>query len=54
MNGKTILHLQKRIIECEKEGGILPLLTLIPLIAGGVSAAGAVAGGTAGVMKGCK
>ena len=30
---------------------MLPLLTLIPLIAGGVSAAGGVAGATAGVAK---
>ena len=51
INGKNIYISKKKIIECEKEGGILPLLTLIPLIAGGVSAAGAVAGGTAGVVK---
>ena len=51
INGKNIYISKKKIIECEKEGGILPLLTLIPLIAGGVSAAGAVAGGTAGIVK---
>ena len=42
---------KKKIEECKKEGGILPLLTLIPLIAGGVGAAGAVAGGAAGIAK---
>ena len=42
---------KEKIKEGEKEGGILPLLTLIPLIAGGVSAAGAAAGGTAGIVK---
>ena len=51
INGKNIYISKKKIIECEKEGGILPLLTLIPLIAGSVSAAGAVAGGTAGIAK---
>ena len=51
INGKNIYISKKKIIECEKEGGILPLLTLIPLIAVGVSAAGAVAGGTAGIVK---
>ena len=51
INGKNIYISKKKIIECEKEGGILPLLTLIPLIAGGVSAAGAVAGGIAGIVK---
>ena len=49
--GKTYYISKKKIKECEKEGGILPLLTLIPLIAGGVSAAGAVAGGIAGIVK---
>jgi len=34
-----------------KIGGVLPLLSLIPLILGGVSAAGALAGGAAGVAK---
>ena len=49
--GKTYYISKKKIKECEKEGGILPLLTLIPLIAGGVSAAGGVAGAAAGVAK---
>ena len=51
INGKNIYISKKKIIECEKEGGILPLLTLIPLIAGGVSAAGGVAGAAAGIVK---
>ena len=34
-----------------KEGGILPLLTLLPLIFGGIGAAGATAGGIAGAVK---
>ena len=40
--------LHQKLDECEKEGGILPLL---PLIFGGLSAAGAVAGGTAAAVK---
>ena len=51
INGKNIYISKKKIIECEKEGGILPLLTLILLIAGGVSAAGGVAGAAAGIAK---
>jgi len=39
-------HLQQ-FKEKEKEGGVVPLLTLLPLIFGGLSAAGAVAGGVA-------
>ena len=35
----------------QKEGGFLPLLALLPLIFGGIAAAGAVAGGTAAVVK---
>jgi len=34
-----------------KEGGLLPLLTLLPLIFGGIGAAGATAGGIAGAVK---
>ena len=49
--GKTYYISKKKIRECEKEGGILPLLTLIPLISGGVSAAGGVAGAAAGIAK---
>ena len=54
VNGKNVCISKKKINECEKEGGILPLLTLIPLIAGGVSAAGAVAGSTMEIVKACK
>ena len=43
--GKTYYISKKKMKECEKEGGILPLLTLISLIAGGVNTAG---------CKGCK
>ena len=43
--GKTYYITKKKIKECEKGGGILPLLTLIPLIAGGV------AGAAAGMVK---
>ena len=43
--GKTYYISKEKIRECEKEGGILPLLTLIPLIAGGV------AGAAAGIAK---
>ena len=49
--GKTYYISKEKIRECEKEGGILPLLTLIPLIAGGVSAAGGVARAAAGIAK---
>ena len=49
--GKTYYISKEKIRECEKEGRILPLLTLIPLIAGGVSAAGGVAGAAAGIAK---
>ena len=34
-----------------KSGGILPLLALLPLIFGGIAAAGGVAGGAAGIAK---
>ena len=49
--GKTYYISKEKIKEYEKEGGILHLLTLIPLIAGGVSAAGGVAGAAAGIAK---
>src|SRR5277367_6426564 len=35
----------------EKTGGLLPLLTLLPLIFGGLGAAGGVAGGVAGAVS---
>ena len=44
--GKKSLYIsKKKIEECKKEGGIIPLLTLIPLITGGA------AGGAAGIAK---
>ena len=50
--GKTYYISKEKIRECEKEGGIYTtLLTLIPLIAGGVSAAGGVAGAAARIAK---
>ena len=42
---KFVYISKKKIEECKKEGEILPLLTLIPLITGGV------AGGAAGIAK---
>jgi len=38
-------------IRDQKEGGILPLLSLIPLILGGIGTAGAIAGGAAGIAQ---
>ena len=49
--GKSVYISKKKIDECKKEGGLLPLAALIPIIAGAVSATGAVAGGTAGIVK---
>ena len=40
--------------EEEKEGGVLPLVALLPLIFGGVSAAAAAAGGVATIVKNVK
>ena len=51
INGKNIYISKRKLLNVRKEGGILPLLTLIPLIAGGVSAAGGVAGAAAGIAK---
>ncbi len=39
---------------CEKTGGFLPLLSLIPLILGGIGAASAAAGGTASIVSAVK
>lgn len=51
INGKKH-YVSRKIIDYakdkQKEGGIIPLL---PLIFGGIAAAGSVAGGTAGVVK---
>ena len=51
VDGKSVYISKKKIDECQKKGGLLPLATLIPIIAGAVSATGAVAGGTAGIVK---
>ena len=51
VDGKQYYISRKTLNQCKKEGGILPLQTLIPFIAGGASAAGAVAGGAAGIAK---
>src|SRR3981189_2793831 len=46
LNKKKLKHIRDN-----KEGGFLPLLTLLPMILGGIGAAGAVAGGAAGIVK---
>ena len=55
VNGKNIYISKKKIEEgrelLNKEGGILPLAVLAPLVFGGIGAAGAVAGGAAGIAK---
>ena len=52
VDGKSVYISKKKIEEgrkaLEKDGGILPL---IPLILGGLSATGALAGGAAGIAK---
>jgi len=49
--GVEIKFSKTQLNKMTKMGGILPLLTLIPLILGGLSAAGALAGGAAGIAK---
>lgn len=51
VDGKSYYIKNKLIAECKKEGGLLPLAALIPLIASGIGAAGGVAGGAAGIAK---
>ena len=51
VNSKNYYISKKKIEECQNEGGLLPLVTLIPLIAGGIGAAGAVTGGAAEIAK---
>ena len=46
LNKKKLKHIRDN-----KEGGFLPLLTLLPMILGGIGAAGAVASGAAGIVK---
>lgn len=49
--GAELTFSKTQMKQMKKTGGILPLLSLIPLIMGGVSAAGALAGGAAGIAK---
>jgi hypothetical protein len=54
---KTGLDLElsaSQLKHMEKSGGFLPLLTLLPLILGGLGAAGAVTGGIAGAVSSAK
>ena len=54
---KKIFEIREMLDETDeekREGGVLPLLALLPLIFGGVSAAAAAAGGVATVVKNVK
>ena len=59
-NGKKVYISKDKIQEIKKlekekkEGGILPLVALLPLIFGGLTAAGATAGGVATVVQKAK
>jgi hypothetical protein len=46
-----IRHVNRWISELQKRGGILPLLTLIPIIASALAGAGALTGGVSGVIS---
>jgi hypothetical protein len=46
-----IKHVNKMISELQKQGGIIPLLTLIPIIASALGAAGAVTGGVSSIVS---
>ena len=48
---EQIKHINKFISELQKKGGIIPLLTLIPIIAGALGAAGGVAGGVSSIVS---
>lgn len=50
VNG-TRVRVKPKDITDEKTGGILPLAALIPLIIGGIGAAGGIAGGTAQIVN---
>src|SRR6266853_1310233 len=53
-DGYATISLSKKKLQHirdNKEGGFLPLLTLLPLIFGGLAGAGAIAGGAAGIAK---
>jgi len=47
---EQIKHVQKMISQLQKSGGILPLLTLIPIIASALGAAGGIAGGVSSAV----
>ena len=47
---EQIKHVQKMIVQLQKSGGILPLLTLIPIIASALGAAGGIAGGVSSAV----
>ena len=47
---EQIKHVQKMISQLQKSGGILPLLTLIPIIASALGAVGGIAGGVSGAV----
>ena len=49
--GAEIKFSKTQLKKMAKMGGFLPLLPLIPMILGGLSAAGALAGGAAGIAK---
>jgi len=46
-----IKHVNKMISELQKQGGIIPLLTLIPIIAIALGAAGGLSGGVAAAVS---
>src|SRR6266853_1459686 len=53
-DGYATISLSKKKLQHirdNKEGGFLPLLSLIPMILSGVAAAGSIAGGAAGIAK---
>jgi hypothetical protein len=49
-----IKHIKKMISQLQKTGGFIPLLTLIPIIASALGAAGGVAGGVASAVSAVK
>jgi DNA-binding XRE family transcriptional regulator len=46
-----IKHVNKMISDLQKRGGIIPLLTLIPIIASALAAAGGLSGGVAAAVS---
>ena len=53
-NGLNLTLSSTQLKYLEKSGGLLPLLTLLPLIFGGLGAAGAVAGGISSAVSSAK